>query len=87
MKEKNNIFFFICKSFKHMLQSLEGIKFFKTFKITQKIIIIIIFFTVIAVFHVLLAIADIFYFYKVTFVFWLYRSQIWTLYSTYVLLK
>lgn len=36
MKDKNNTFFFICKSFKHMLQSLEGIKFFKTFKITQK---------------------------------------------------
>lgn len=36
MKDKNNTFFFICKSFKHMLQSLEGIKIFKTFKITQK---------------------------------------------------
>lgn len=36
MKDKNNTFFFICKSFKHVLQSLEGIKFFKTFKITQK---------------------------------------------------
>lgn len=28
MKEKNNTFFFICKLFKHMLQSLEGIKSF-----------------------------------------------------------
>lgn len=69
MKDKNNTFFFICKLFKHMLQSLEGIKFFKTFKITQKMFFV--FFTVIAVFHMLLAIADIFYLYKVTFVFWL----------------